>query len=213
MKQYKLYLFDFDYTLVNSESAIVKCFHITMQKMGYSKVSDETIQHTIGLPIAKAAKIILKTDDDAEVADFLHQYTYAADRYMTAGTHFFPHTVEVLRTLKERGANVAIISNKTGFRIQEKFDVDHVPELVDYIIGSKDIQKPKPDPEGALRAITHFHMEKSDALYIGDSETDAQTAENTGVDFAGVTTGTTTAAELAAYPHVAIMQDLSELLE
>lgn len=212
MKRYKLYLFDFDYTLVNSEAAIVKCFHLTMQKMGYAKVSDATIKHTIGLSIFKAAKIILQTQDDAEVKTFLEEYTRAADQYMTDGTHFFPHSVEVLRTLKERGAKVSIISNKTGFRIREKFDRDQVPELVDYIIGSKDITKPKPDPEGALRALAHFQVDKKNALYIGDSETDAQTAENAGVDFAGVTTGTTSAEALAKYPHVIIMKDLRELL-
>ena len=40
---YRLYLFDFDYTLVNSEPAIVKCFHITLQKLGYTDVPDERI--------------------------------------------------------------------------------------------------------------------------------------------------------------------------
>lgn len=212
MKQYKLYLFDFDYTLVNSEAAILKCFHVTLQKTGYPDVPDDKIRHTIGLSILEAAKIILNTEDDAEARAFLKQYSQAADRYMTAGTHFFPHSVEVLQTLKQRGAKLAIISNKTGFRIQEKFDRDNVPQLIDCIIGSKDIAKPKPDPEGALRAIATFDMKKENVLYIGDSVTDAKTAQNAGVNFAGVTTGTTSAATLAAYPHVAIMQDLTELL-
>lgn len=212
MKQYKLYLFDFDYTLVNSEAAIVKCFHITMQKTGYAPVSDDVIKQTIGLPILEAAKIILQTKSNAEARAFLDVYKTQADLYMTAGTHFFPSSLTVLRTLKQRGAHIAIISNKTAFRIQEKFDVDHVPELVDYIIGSTDIKKPKPDAEGALRAIAHFAVVPQEVLYIGDSETDAKTAQNAGIDFAGVMTGTTSAECLAAYPHVAIMQDLRELL-
>lgn len=56
---YRLYLFDFDYTLVNSEPAIVKCFHITLQKLGYPDVPDERIKKTIGLPMVEAVKRIM----------------------------------------------------------------------------------------------------------------------------------------------------------
>ena len=41
---------------------------------------------------------------------------------------------------------------------------------------------------------------------------DAQTARNAGVDFAGVLHGTTTEEELKAYPNVAVMKDLTELI-
>ena len=41
---------------------------------------------------------------------------------------------------------------------------------------------------------------------------DAETAQNAGVDFAGVLNGMTTADELRAYPHRFIMENLSGLL-
>jgi len=132
---YRLYLFDFDYTLVNSEPAIVKCFHITLQKLGYPDVPDERIKKTIGLPMVEAVKRIVGTADDAEAERFVDAYRPEADRYMTPGTTFFPGAVETLRAIKATGAKVGIISNKTHRRIQEKFDVDHVPELIDLIIG------------------------------------------------------------------------------
>ena len=197
---YRLYLFDFDYTLVNSEPAIVKCFHITLQKLGYPDVPDERIKKTIGLPMVEAVKRIVGTADDAE-----------ADRYMTPGTTFFPGAVETLRAIKATGAKVGIISNKTHRRIQEKFDVDHVPELIDLIIGSDDVKSHKPEPTGLLRAIDHFHMEKSDVLYTGDSYIDAETAQNAGVDFLAVTTGTTSAASFTRYPHIAILPAIAAL--
>ncbi len=127
---YRLYLFDFDYTLVNSEPAIVKCFHITLQKLGYPDVPDERIKKTIGLPMVEAVKRIIGTADTAEAEHFVDAYSPEADRYMTPGTTFFPGAVETLRAIKATGAKVGIISNKTHRRIQEKFDVDHVPELI-----------------------------------------------------------------------------------
>ena len=165
---YRLYLFDFDYTLVNSEPAIVKCFHITLQKLGYPDVPDERIKKTIGLPMVEAVKRIIGTADTAEAEHFVDAYSPEADRYMTPGTTFFPGAVETLRAIKATGAKVGIISNKTHRRIQEKFDVDHVPELIDLIIGSNDVKSHKPEPTGLLRAIDHFHMAKDDVLYTGD---------------------------------------------
>ena len=204
---YRLYLFDFDYTLVNSEPAIVKCFHITLQKLGYPDVPDERIKKTIGLPMVEAVKRIIGTADTAEAEHFVDAYSPEADRYMTPGTTFFPGAI------KATGAKVGIISNKTHRRIQEKFDVDHVPELIDLIIGSNDVKSHKPEPTGLLRAIDHFHMAKDDVLYTGDSYIDAETALNSGVDFAGVTTGSTTKEDFEKYPHIYIGSSLLDIFQ
>ena len=163
-----------------------------MQKLGYPDVPDERIKKTIGLPMVEAVKRIVGTADDAEAERFVDAYRPEADRYMTPGTTFFPGAVETLRAIKATGAKVGIISNKTHRRIQEKFDVDHVPT-------------------GLLRAIDHFHMAKDDVLYTGDSYIDAETARNAGVDFLAITTGTTSAETFARYPHIAILPAIAAL--
>ncbi len=213
MKIYRLYLFDFDYTLVNSESAILKCFHITLDKTGWPQREDDDIRRTIGLPMMDAIKEVIQSQDEEKAHDFLEVYKGEADRYMTAGTHFFPHTLAVLRALREQGAKIGIISSKTRHRIQEKFTADGVPELIDRIIGSDDVAAHKPAPEGILKALDYFQLPKEQVLYTGDSYVDAGAAQNAGVDFAAVTTGTTTAQEFQNYPHVKIMQDIQELLD
>ena len=213
MKNYRLYLFDFDYTLVNSESAILKCFHITLDKTGWPQRQDDDIRRTIGLPMMDAIKEVIQSQDEEKAHDFLEVYKGEADRYMTAGTHFFPHTLAVLRALREQGAKIGIISSKTRHRIQEKFTADGVPELIDRIIGSDDVAAHKPAPEGILKALDYFQIPKEQVLYTGDSYVDAGAAQNAGVDFAAVTTGTTTAQEFQNYPHVKIMQDIQELLD
>lgn len=213
MKNYRLYLFDFDYTLVNSESAILKCFHITLDKTGWPQREDDDIRRTIGLPMMDAIKEVIQSQDEEKAHDFLEVYKGEADRYMTAGTHFFPHTLAVLRALREQGAKIGIISSKTRHRIQEKFTADGVPELIDRIIGSDDVAAHKPAPEGILKALDYFQLPKEQVLYTGDSYVDAGAAQNAGVDFAAVTTGTTTAQEFQNYPHVKIMQDIQELLD
>lgn len=210
---YSLYLFDFDYTLVNSEQGIVGCFRRTIEKWNLPPVDDDTIRHTIGLPMEQAVAIITGLTDANEINRFIDDYRRDADVHMTPGTHFFPDTLPTLRALRERGANIAIISTKTRSRIEEKFVVDHCEGLIDRIIGCEDVTAMKPDPEGIEKAIAAFGVKKGAVLYTGDSLVDAGAAKNAGVAFAAVTTGTTEAEAFADVPHVRIMKSLSELLD
>ncbi len=50
------------------------------------------------------------------------------------------------------------------------------------------------------------------ALYVGDSIVDAEAARRAGVDFAVVLTGATPRRDLEAYPHIAVVESLAELL-
>ena len=209
---YRCYLFDFDYTLVDSTEGIVGCFLRTLAEMGRPPLPSLAIQRTIGLPMPEAVGRLLGTKDEATIEDFIRRYQPYADRYMTPGTHFFPGVPEVLAQLRKGGAKIAIISSKTSRRIQEKLDESGTAAYIDFVIGCREVAVPKPDPEGILQALRRFSLPKETVLYTGDSLVDAQAAEAAGVDFAAVTTGTTTAAALARYPHVRVMDRLSELL-
>ena len=46
-----------------------------------------------------------------------------------------------------------------------------------------------------------------------DSYIDAQAAQNAKIDFVGVTTGTTSREKLESYPHVAVLDNLKDILE
>lgn len=209
---YSLYLFDFDYTLVNSEEGILKCFRLTLDAYQLPQVPDDVICQTIGLPMEEAVHRITGYEDAAKIDAFIEDYRKYADVHMTPGTHFFPDTLAVLRTLRERGAQIGIISSKTRSRIEEKFDETGTRDLIDRIIGIEDVKTPKPAPEGIEAALRAFAAARQQTLYIGDSVVDAGAAQNAAVPFAAVLTGATPAAAFSAYPHAAICKDLRGLL-
>ena len=209
---YRCYLFDFDYTLVDSTKGIVGCFQRTLREMGRPPLPAIAVRRTIGLPMAEAVGTLLETKDEAVIEDFIRRYQPYADRYMTPGTHFFPGAVAALTELRQQGAKIAIISSKTSHRIQEKLDRSKAAELIDFVIGCREVAEPKPSPEGIFQALERLGMPKEAALYTGDSLVDAQAAKAAGIAFAGVTTGTTAADELARFPHVKIVSRLADLL-
>ena len=201
---YSCYLFDFDYTLADSSKGIIDCFHSTMAAFGLPPVDDIVIERTIGLPMRDAVRKITGLDGDEKIEEFLTHYRALADKTMTAKTFFYPEALPALKTLRERGARIAIISSKTSHRIREAFVRDKAEDLIDFIIGCEEVKELKPSPEGIFLALARFGAKPADALYTGDSTTDAAAAKNAGVAFYGVTHGVTTAEELAAYPHQAI---------
>ncbi len=209
---YQVYLFDFDYTLADSSRGITLCFRHVLERNGYAGVTDEAIRRTIGKTLEESFSILTGVTDPDRLAAFKAEYRREADVYMTPNTRLFPETLRVLRTLKERGAKIGIISTKYRFRIHDTMD-QHLPaDFLDIVVGGEDVSRAKPDPEGLLYAIRQLGVKKKRVLYIGDSTVDAETAQAAGVDFAGVTHGVTTADELAAYPHRRIMDSLTELL-
>ena len=70
----------------------------------------------------------------------------------------------------------------------------------------------KPSPEGILLALSILQCSLDDALYIGDSVVDAESAHAAGIGFIGVLNGTTTYEELASYPNEAIIDNLNGLI-
>jgi phosphoglycolate phosphatase len=132
---------------------------------------------------------------------------------MSKNTMLFEDTVRTLKALKQNGINTGIVTTKYHFRIDETLDLHGVSEFFDIIIGGEDVKTPKPSPEGLLLAIDSLNAKIRNTLYIGDSLIDAKTALAASVDFAAVTTGTTTEHEFSQYPCVKISKSLSELFQ
>lgn len=208
---YKFYLFDFDYTLANAETGIVKCFKLLMQQEGYFIPPDDEIKKTIGLPMIEAIRVLFKEDDNKLLREIKDKYTEFADIHMTPNTVLYPQTIPALRRIKESGAKTAIISSKTRRRIMQTLTRDNIADLVEFVIGSEDVKTHKPSPEGMFMAIERFGADKKDVLYIGDNVIDGEAAQNAGVDFAAVLTGNNVREDFFHLPHVKIMNTLAEL--
>lgn len=211
MKLYKVYLFDFDYTLADSSRGIVMCFRNVLERHQHTGITDDEIKRTIGKTLQESFSILTGITDADTLEAYKKEYVKEADVHMTVNTFLFPETEEVLTRLKTRGAKIGIISTKYRYRIMELLSKKLPSNFLDIIVGGEDVKEPKPSPEGVLLTIKELGCNKEEVLYIGDSIVDAETAQSAQVDFAGVLHEATTREELSAYPHVEIMKSLSEL--
>jgi len=209
---YKAYLFDFDYTLADSSKGIVKCFRTVLERHQHTNISDEAIKRTIGKTLEESFSLLTNITAAETLASYRQEYSKESSIYMNANTFLYPDTIQVLKQLKKEGAFIGIVSTKYRYRITDYLK-EHFPEdFFDLIIGGEDVTYHKPSPEGLLSTIDRLSVSKQEAVYIGDSTIDAETAQAAGIDFVGVLSGATTRTELEAYPHLTIITELKELL-
>ena len=58
--------------------------------------------------------------------------------------------------------------------------------FLDFAVGAHDVPRAKPHPDMIVKCLDHFRVPPTQAVYVGDSETDHQAALAAGVAFIGV---------------------------
>ena len=210
--KYTAYIFDFDFTLADATVGIMECMNHAFKTMGMESKSRDEIRKTVGFTLTESFAILSGIHDDAMANRFFSLFKEKANEVLTANTVLFAETIPVLTQLKARGCKTAIVTTKYRYRIDEVLSKYGIVDLIDYVVGFEDVKTAKPSPEGLLKAIEHFNIDKNKVLYIGDSLIDAHAAANSGVDFVAVTTGTTAASEFEPLPYIRIVADLNGVL-
>ena len=86
---------------------------------------------------------------------------------------------QLLEELKNRGYALAIVSNKIDSAVQD-LNRRYFPQ-VDVAIGDRENLKRKPEPDSVNLALDVLNKTKQEAIYVGDSDVDLQTAQNAGL--------------------------------
>lgn len=178
----KLIIFDMDGTLLDTSKDIFCSINFALTKFGYPVRTIEEIKKFSGDGLYKHLQRSLPKNCDNETIDrvfkfFFEYYKIHCEDY----TAPYYGITELLFALKKLGYNTAIVSNKENSALQklsEKFFLG----LIDYAVGAKQGQKPKPSAEPIFDVLNHFGLQTSDVIYIGDTEVDYQTAINAKVD-------------------------------
>jgi HAD superfamily hydrolase (TIGR01549 family) len=85
---------------------------------------------------------------------------------------------ELIKNLYAMDLKLFILSTKHDRFIKsglEKFDLE---KYFEFIVGYEQPVKPKPNPEGVELILNKFNLEKSEIIYVGDSQTDVDLAKN-----------------------------------
>lgn len=210
---YKLCLFDFDYTLADTTKPIVECFRYTFETMNLDGFDREKAIKTIGLTLDDAFSVLTDIKDKDKIKELVATYRVKSEEITIQNTVLFDDAIETLKIIKNKGIKVGIVSSRMGTRIDKILEHLNCRKYIDNIIGYEDVTNHKPNPEGLIKSLDYFNCKKDEVLYVGDSYIDAKAAQNAQIDFIGVTTGTTSKDDFEEYNNINIVNNLSSILE
>ncbi len=78
----------------------------------------------------------------------------------------------LLTSLREENIKIGIFTGKAKRSLDISLKALDMEGLFDVMITGDDVLKPKPDPEGLLKALSLLAVENFEAIYIGDSDAD-----------------------------------------
>ena len=183
MKQYKLYIFDLDGTLLDSDKMLIETFHYLYRKY---KPADYVIDDNkiITFSGPQIRDTLLKEFPELDQEKMLKEWRVESVKNYPKFTKLFPDSIELLSTLVEKGIPTAIYTNKHRFATDEAFKLFGISKLNLYSLAGDETPKLKPEPDGIFECMKHFDItDKSEVIYIGDTVYDYDTAMNAGVDF------------------------------
>ncbi|AKH97909.1 HAD family hydrolase [Halanaeroarchaeum sulfurireducens] len=81
------------------------------------------------------------------------------------------------------GVPTGVVSLNAEAAVRIALEKESLLEFVDVVVGRDTVSARKPDPEPLLAALQALSVAPSDALFVGDSETDERAAARAGVAF------------------------------
>lgn len=132
-----------------------------------------------GVPAGTNRDRVVKVHDD-----FMSYYKdHCADH-----TKPYDGIVDLIHTLKRAGCMTAVVSNKADAAVHDLCKA-YFPDCFDCEIGSREGIANKPAPDSVLEVLTNLKCSKEEAVYIGDSDVDVETARNAKVNCIAVSWG------------------------
>ena len=175
----KLVIFDLDGTLIDSITDISDNINVMLDKFGYPKRTIDEIKQFVGNGARKIVERSLPSDISEEKID--ECLAFYNDLYTNCGspkTRLYDGMKETLLTLKERGYKIAILTNKPQETTNEVYKKYLSEYNFDMVVGQQVGKQIKPNPETTEEIIIKLGADKEQTYFIGDGETDIQTAIN-----------------------------------
>ena len=210
---YKLAIFDFDGTLVDSAPGIVEIMYQVKDFYGFSDTLVDAWKQLIGVPLDEQARIILPGEHPKFHSEVAEKYRELYNSQAVELCPPFPSLAIVLDRLRACGILTTIASSKRKLIIDPVLEHYKLEGFFHLVLGADCVTNHKPHPEPVLNTLKRLQCEPEEAVVIGDSKYDLQMAKNAGVDSIGVTTGIHTREDLDSTEPNAVVDTLDQALE
>lgn len=212
LTKYKLVIFDWDGTVMDSIGRIVSSLDSAARLTGtLPLLEDEALKQMIGLSLEKGFTFLYPEADLAHYPVWVEHYRQEFVSDNKVPSHLYPNSRAVLEHLKHNGLMLAVATGKTRVGLDRAMRETQTQALF-AATRCADETRSKPDPTMINELLDELGVAPEDAVMIGDTNHDMALANNAGVDAIGITWGVHGADVLSQFRPKHIIKDLRELV-
>ncbi len=206
------WIFDLDGTLVDSLPGIAASLNAALASLGQDTYEPAQVRTFIGDGAEMLVRRALKNTDEHTFAAVLQKFREHYAAHWQDGTEPYAGIQELLEKLRASGDCLAVLSNKphpfTTNIVKALF-----PNTFGWVVGQRPGIPHKPDPTGLWEILHAPSWSAKNAVLIGDSVMDLQTAQAAGIESIAVTWGYHDHNVLLDAKPTHLIEDVSELCD
>ena len=207
----KAVVLDFDGTIGDTRSLIVRTMQQTIAELGLPQRTDDECAAMIGLPLKQTfTGLIPMSDATGDLCAATYRRIFAVNNKPGA-VPMFPHVADTIRRLHAGGLLVTIASSRLRPSLTAFVDEMGLGVYIPYILSVSDVEHAKPAPDMVLKTLADNGLRPEEAIVVGDTVFDIRMAHSAGVRAVGVTYGNGTRADIEAERAEYVIDDFGEL--
>lgn len=181
-------IFDLDGTLLNTLGDLAASVNFALRSCGYPERSIDEVRTFIGNGVIMLMhRSVPKGTNAEDEKKCFEKFRAHYLEHMEDTTAPYEGVNGLIRALGAKGIGTAVVSNKLDAAVKGLCK-KHFP-LLTCAFGVTQESERKPSAANVYKALSLLGVRREEALYVGDSEVDVQTAQNAGLEMVGVTWG------------------------
>lgn len=207
---YKLLVFDWDGTLMDSVGVIVACAQTMLRELGLPSHPDSVIRNTVGLGLRETIDQLVPGCDAELYRQVLD--TYRAHWLSTYQTQplLFPGVVDMLRKLEAEGYLLGVATGKSRRGLEYALDRSGLSGLF-HSTRTVDEAPSKPHPGMLLDILDELGVKPEEAVMIGDTVYDLEMARSARTAGIAVLSGSQAREDLERFAPLACLPSVSHV--
>jgi phosphoglycolate phosphatase len=211
-RDYRLVVFDWDGTLIDSIGSIVACTEAALADAGVAPPPLQLLRGSIGLGLEESFQRFYPTLEAATRAVILDRYRHHWIATWHERHDPFPAARATLERLAEAGLLLAVATAKGRRGLLRDFERTGIGGCF-HATRTVDECAPKPSPAMLFELMDELGVRPEQTLMVGDTRWDLEMASNAGVDAVAVLCGAQAEEELRGCPQLDCLPEVGALVE
>lgn len=211
--KYKAIIFDLDGTLTDTLEDLYLSVNYALRSCGLPERSLDEVRRFVGNGVRQLIERAVPEGTEPPVVTKCFE-TFHSHYIIHCQDHtaLYPGIATLLMSLHTKGYRMAVVSNKIQDGVTELAQ-SYFRGVIDVAIGEQPGIPRKPEPDMLYNALAQLGVDASEAIYVGDSDVDLQTAANAGLPCISVLWGFRSRNFLVAHGATMLAETPQDILQ